>query len=518
MVSFRTFLNSKRFSNPSRTQLATLNAVASALEYGARLIVGFLINPILVAGLGDYGYGVWQILGRLVAYMTPASGRPTQALKWTLANRQASVDFHEKRRQVGSAMIVWLIFLPVLALIGSGLIWFTPTWLSTSAEFTPIVRLVVAILSLDLIMTTLSEVPHSVLQGENLGYKRMGLSALLIFFGAGLLVVALYFKTGLVGVAIATLIATMVTGYFYYQVVRTYVPWFGMERPLPGAIRHFLGLSSWFLVWNLVSQLMRASDVVILGVFASAELVTTYTLTKYVPETVIMVVEIMVLGIAPGLGGIIGSGDYSKALKIRNELMSYSWLLITIIGSAVLIWNRSFTQLWVGSQHYAGAQQTLLIMLSVLQLVLIRNDANFIDLTLKMRDKVLVGLFSTLISLGIATLFVHTFNGGITGLCLGLIIGRAILSFAYPWLIGRYLGVELGQQLRHVVVPLVVLIVIFTGSSIASEYWVVDSWIKLVGAVGLTVIVVTPLTVFGGLTGEQRSLMWQRVKLLLARS
>ena len=135
-----------------------------------------------------------------------------------------------------------------------------------------------------------------------------------------------------------------------------------------------------------------------------------------------------------------------------------------------------------------------------------------------MRDKVLVGLFSTLISLGIATLFVHTFNGGITGLCLGLIIGRAILSFAYPWLIGRYLGVELGQQLRHVVVPLVVLIVIFTGSSIASEYWVVDSWIKLVGAVGLTVIVVTPLTVFGGLTGEQRSLMWQRVKLLLVRS
>ena len=153
MVSFRTFFNSKRFSNPSRTQLATLNAVASALEYGARLIVGFLINPILVAGLGDYGYGVWQILGRLVAYMTPASGRPTQALKWTLANRQASVDFHEKRRQVGSAMIVWLIFLPVLALIGSGLIWFTPTWLGASAEFTPIVRLVVAIHSLDLIMT-----------------------------------------------------------------------------------------------------------------------------------------------------------------------------------------------------------------------------------------------------------------------------------------------------------------------------------------------------------------------------
>ena len=58
MTSFRTTLNikalSKRFSDESLTKKASLNAFASLLDYGARVLVGFLVQPILVAGLGDY--------------------------------------------------------------------------------------------------------------------------------------------------------------------------------------------------------------------------------------------------------------------------------------------------------------------------------------------------------------------------------------------------------------------------------------------------------------------------------
>ena len=68
-------LLSKAASNKSLTIKASLNALASALDYGARLVVGFLINPLLVSGLGNYGYGVWQVLGRLIGYIEPASGR-----------------------------------------------------------------------------------------------------------------------------------------------------------------------------------------------------------------------------------------------------------------------------------------------------------------------------------------------------------------------------------------------------------------------------------------------------------
>ena len=49
---------SKWFSDEGLTRSASLNAIASTLDYGTRLVVGFAINPLLVTGLGSYGYGV----------------------------------------------------------------------------------------------------------------------------------------------------------------------------------------------------------------------------------------------------------------------------------------------------------------------------------------------------------------------------------------------------------------------------------------------------------------------------
>ena len=102
------------FSDKGLTRKAYLNALTVVLEYGASLIVGFIITPLMVAGLGNYAYGLWQVLNRLIGYITPASGRPGFALKATLANQQASTDYDQKRRYVGSTLVIWLLFLPLL--------------------------------------------------------------------------------------------------------------------------------------------------------------------------------------------------------------------------------------------------------------------------------------------------------------------------------------------------------------------------------------------------------------------
>lgn len=519
MVSLNSVLKfkalSRWLSDENLTKKASLNALAAALDYGARLVIGFVINPLLVNGLGDYGYGVWQVLGRLAGYISPASGRPTQALKWTIANQQASTDYEGKRRQVGNAVAVWLLFLPVLVFLGGLLTWGAPFWLNAPAEAFLSIRLATALLAVNVVMISLVELPRGVLSGENLGYKRMGLSALLVFVGGGFTVLALHLNAGLVGVATATLTTTLLTGALFLQVVRTYVPWFGIARPLPEAVRQFLGLSWWFLLWNLVMRLMRASDVVILGIFGSAELVTSYSLTKYAPETIISFVAIVVFGITPGLGGIIGSGNLEKAIRVRNEIMLFTWLLVTATGSTILLWNRSFVQLWVGTDYYAGPIPTLLIVIITTQFVIIRNDANVIDLTLNLRHKVLIGLLSTALSVLGAAILVGRFNLGIIGLSLSFIAGRSILSLGYPWLVGRFLGTSLSIQLKSVLRPTIVTVVLFVLMSSAVGYLTVSSWPGLVFSSGATLIGVSFLTFYAGLSGEQRKHIWHRIRRIM---
>jgi O-antigen/teichoic acid export membrane protein len=521
-ISLNVRLITRLFSDENLTKKAILNAIASALDYGSRLIVGFIIQPIMVSGLGDYYYGVWQILLRIIGYITPAGGRPAQALKMTLANQHTTASEEEKRRYVGSAIIVWTMFLPLMAIMGGLLTWYIPYWIKASSEYYLTIRITAAILVINLIVANLATVPESALEGENLGYKRMGLSAFLVFIGGGLTWLAIWLHTGIIGIGVAAFIVTLVTGIFFLWVMKDFAPWFGAARPTFKAVLEFLRLSWWFLAWNLIMNLMTASDVVILGVLLSVQTVTDYSLSKYAPETLISIVAIMAFGIAPGLGGIIGTGDYKKASKVRGEIMAITWLIITVLGTMVLLWNQSFINLWVGSTHFIGSIPDLLVVLVVMQFIFIRNDGNIIDLSLRLKHKVIMGAISVGLSLGIAVVMIHWLNLGIVGICLGLISGRMILSIGYPILVGRLLGISFLSQLVSTLRPAFVTALLFISATLFDHFVitkgssVIAGWIHLILFVGITLLGVFILSFYLGLNSRQRGNLFERVKILLS--
>ena len=518
MSSLRVVLSrnplSKWLGEETLTQKASLNAVAAGLDYGSRLIVGFLVTPLLVAGLGDYLYGAWQVLRRLIGYVSVGSGRPTQALKWTLAKNQASSDYEEKRLNVGRAVAVWLLLLPLLVLLGGLLAWFAPSLLDSPTELTWTLRLATGLLVANLILIGLAQVPKAVLLGENQGYRRMGLSSLLVLLGGGLTALALYMNTGIVGVAAVVLVGTMLTGALFLRVGRTHVPWFGMARPSFESVRRFLGLSGWFLAWRLVMRLLAASDLIVLGILASLAIVTTYTLTKYTPEIVTSLVARAVGGVTPGLGGIIGTGNLRKASRVRNEIMSLTWLVAIAMGTTIVVWNQEFVRLWVGEKYYVGSIVNLLIVLMVIQFVLIRNDAFMIDLTLDLRRKVILGALSATLSIAAAGILIAFYNLGILGLCLGYIGGRSILSLAYPWMVGRFLGVSLYSQIKSILRPASTTALILALALGLDAYLTTSTWIGLTLSVAVTLVVASFLAFYTGLSGGQRGRILQRAALV----
>lgn len=507
---------SRLASDGSLTKKASLNAFSVVLDYGARLLVGFLTTPILLAGLGPYFFGAWQILNRLIGYISPSSGRPTQALKWTIARGQASTDYDQKRQHVGSAFIVWLLFMPLMMLLGAVLIWLVPHWLKTPADQFWQVRLCTGVLVANLALTSVATIPMSVLQGENLGYKRMGLSALTVLLGGGLVWLAIHLKMGLPGVAGAALAATLMNGALFLKVARTHAKWFKVSIPPFSQTRQFLGLSLWFLGWNLVMNLMTASDIVLLGFIKSAEAVTDYSLLKYAPETLISIIAMMNFGITPGLGGIIGSGRLKKAAEIRGEMMSLTWLITTALGAAILTWNRSFLNLWVGPGHYIGDVSAILVTMVVTQFVLIRCDAGVIDISLDLRRKVLMGFASAAAAILIAGLLVGVFKLGVPGLCLGIMAGRFVLSIEYPSIVGRFLGVSLISQLRSCLRPAAVTMSLYALATwlghavILSKKSGLLGWAKLGTGALLTCAGFLAAAFFLGLSGPQRETISRR--------
>src|SRR5688500_11706966 len=142
-------------AQPNLTRRASLNAAQGLLDYMARLAVGLIITPILVRGLGQSLFGIWQVLGQLLGYLSATDGRPTDALRLVVANRVAHDDAATMRRHVGSALIVWLLFLPLALAAGGVLIWLAPALTKVAPALAPTVRFAAALLFLQFVLATL---------------------------------------------------------------------------------------------------------------------------------------------------------------------------------------------------------------------------------------------------------------------------------------------------------------------------------------------------------------------------
>src|SRR2546423_5135550 len=175
---------------PTLTGRASLNAVQSLLDYGAKLGVGLVVTPIVLTELGRSLFGVWEMLNRLVTYMSAADGRPTEALRLIVSSRQAVEDDALQRRAVGAAVLIGVRCLALIAAVGAILIWIAPTITQVAPEVRGAVRVVTALLLVSFFLTLVAGVPESVLRGMNLGYRRMGLQASLNVLGGLLTVVA----------------------------------------------------------------------------------------------------------------------------------------------------------------------------------------------------------------------------------------------------------------------------------------------------------------------------------------
>lgn len=499
------------FSDKSLTKKAYLNVVAAGLDYSARFIVAFFVTPILVGGLGDLLYGIWIVIHRMTSHLSAAGGRSSQALKWFIVNRQNSRDEFDKRTGVGGAVAVWLFLIPLQITLGAIVVAFVPDWLGVAPKSHLVVQVTAAIMIAALILRGLVEVPRSVLEGQNLGYRRMWISVLLVVVGGFLAVLALRTGLGIIGVAAATLTTTILTGVAFLLVVRVYVPWFGIAKPDRKRIHQFLGLSWWFIAWHVVSRIMTATDVIILGVFASAEVVTTYALIRYLPEGLLRFLTVAVFQVIPGLGKIYGSGDLSRAAKVRGEIMLLTWLAATVIGATVLIWNNSFLQLWVGEQYQGNYVTTLLIVLMVMQYAWIAADADFINLTLDLKRKVSLGAVSAGTSVILAIVFVRWLDEDIVGLCLGMIFGRLFISIYYPMIIGKALTIPFLSQVTSMIRPGLFTVSLFSAVALFGSYLNVQSWMGLALAVVVTFIVVLLITFFAGMSFGQRSQIYSRI-------
>lgn len=498
------------------TKKSFLNSAASILQFLARIGTQLVVTPILVLTLGEGLFGAWQICLRLLDQLVSTEGRSLQALKWTLAHKLSDPDPLPKRTDVGSAVRVWTIFLPLQIAVGAAIVCLAPVFVGESAdELGSTVRLALLILVLNLLLSGLTNLGDAILVGENLGYKALKLRIPMVVFNGALLVTAAKLGFGIPGLACAVVVVTITTGLGYLVLVRLNVRWLGIAWPNREQLKSFFGFSAWVMLWTLFNKLLLSGDVIVLGIVASAEVVTTYFLTLYLMQAGASIISMAVGGAMPSLGKIVGQGHWEAARAVRSEIMRLTWLLVTVLGGVAILWNERFLGIWVGPDKFAGGIANLLIVALIAQQVFFRNDAFMIDTTLNIRKKVAFGAIGAVSTLAAAALLGRAF--GIVGLLCGLILGRMVLTLALPILVSTNLKGRPLRQFLGVVRPGLTTAAIFYACWSFQPLLQAESWISLILFAGATSVATLGAALLVGLSAAHRKQLVQRLTAMLPR-
>jgi hypothetical protein len=191
--------------------------------------------------------------------------------------------------------------------------------------------------------------------------------------------------------------------------------------------------------------------------------------------------------------------------------MVLSWIVSIVAATTAIVWLPDFLRLWVGSKYDAGTTATVLICIMVLQLALIRVDSNVIDLTLRIRGKVLLGIFSVALSVGLALLLVGPAQLGIVGLVIGFVLGRLVLSVAYPVLVGRLLHFPVAAQLRGAWRPALTSVAMVAAAAYARGQVEAGGWVSLLALGSVTTVLTLGLAYGCGLSTGQRRQVRRRL-------
>jgi O-antigen/teichoic acid export membrane protein len=499
------------------TRRAWLTAVASVLDYTAKIIVSFVVTPILVNGLGRSLFGVWEMLGRLGSYASVVDGRSTEALRLVLGQHQHSGDDAARRRLVGGALTVWLLLLPIILAAGALLCWLAPSLTRVPPPLHGDVRLTSAFLLAAFLLKSLAAVPESVLRGMNLGYKRMGWQAGLNVLAGALAAGAVWTGLGLVGLGGAQVVQTVAAGLCFLWLARVHVARFGAARPSRAEVKSLFGLSVWLSAGDAIAKVLLASDVIILGAVVGPWAVTTYALNGYAARAAVGVHVFAAGAPMPGLGGILGRRQLARAERTREDLLTLTWLFATVVGGAILLWNRSLVTLWVGGEYYGGVWINVLLVLLAVQTVFIRTDAYVIDATLQPRLRVLVSGAAAVLSLGLGMALTHAF--GMIGLLLGLLAGRATQSVAYPLLARVQLDRPARAGARPTSLRRAACTAVCLGGAAVLGHWIVAAhWLAWAAGVAGSVVALTSLAIAAGLDSAARRRLFERGRALYRKA
>ena len=418
-ASVSRFLGANVIEKPAIVRGLSLGYV----EMGVGLVLSFALTPLILRHLGATAYGLWATLGSVAGYFVLTDFGMTAAIAKYTAEYRARGEIETLNRLLSTMIGAFIIIGGVIVLLAFMLAPFIQKFFYLPGDLASTGQAAFLIMIINVAMSLVSGSLSYVIYGHQRVDIQKTIAILQTLINAALVVLLLNLGMGLIGVVIASSVS--VIGAILFSLIYIYRSQYGLSfRPQlfdPKMLREVAPYSLRCFILGMTAQVLYRTDNIVIAAILGTVMVTPYAIVYKLCFVGAMISFKISDTLQPTFTRLYTIGDHAGLRTLYLKTMRLSVGVMVPIAVFLLVFGRSFIDLWVGAENFAGMGG--IAVLVVMNLVHSLNPSFAVLQAIGKNQAVMYSaVLDALLNLLLSILLAHKI--GLMGVALGTLLAH----------------------------------------------------------------------------------------------
>ena len=333
----------------------------------ANLLIGFIYLPKLLSIIGKEQYGLYQLIGSMIAYMAlmdfGLSGTITRYYSKALALK----DQRSQENILAASLILYLVLTSAAALLGLAL--YSQLERIFASRLTMSEIILAKRMWILLLINVCAAIPSNIFLAALQSHERffflksMNLMQTLLKPVIVIAVVSRYPDAFLV-VLIQTVINLgifLMNGWYALFIIKIKIKLHALDS---GLFKEMIYFSIYIFIAAFIDQIFWKSNQIILGIIKGTSAVAVYAIATQIIMNYMYLSTAMSNVFLPGITKMVANQAATSELsEVFIRIGRLQYLLLALVLSGFILFGREFIRLWVGDAYLEAYMITVIILI-----------------------------------------------------------------------------------------------------------------------------------------------------------
>ncbi|MGH4052366.1 MAG: lipopolysaccharide biosynthesis protein [Clostridium sp.] len=445
------------------------------------IIIGIIYVPILLHFLGKEQYGLYQLMGSLIAYIA--------VMDFGLANtitryysRYLALKDEENQSNILAISAIIYGAITVIVIIAGAIIYFKlDNIFSKSLTLNELgkAKEIYIIMMINIAITIPSNIYTAVINShEKFIFVRV-LSIIQTMLQPFVVIAVMYYKADVIGLVIVQTVFNVVTisikAYYSINKIKIKVKLYSFNKVIVKEMTIF----SFYIFLNVViDQIYWKTDQLILGIISGTSAVAVYSIASQLDTYYINFSSSVNSVFLPQISAIVAkTDDMTEINGMFKKVGRIQYAIMSMILTGFVLYGKSFIGFWAGKDFETAYYMSLIVMVPLL-IPLIEN-MGIVILQAKnkhaFRSKIYIFIAILNVAISIPLAKMYGGFGCAIGTSIALIIGQwFVINIYYHKVIGIDI-IGFAKEILSMSLPIVIVVCV----GLAVNYYIVTTSIMI---------------------------------------